>query len=243
MMKKIFHTLSLALLSAGAVLTTSCVGDLDQLPHIEQTSSTVYTSVDNYKAVLGKLYVSFTIAGQEKGGGKADLTSNKGWDYMRNYFNMQECGTDEVVYTWLAGDNMTGLTYLTWDANDLLVSDMYYRLFYNIALCNEFLRNATDERIASFSEAEQEEIRHYRAEARFLRALAYYHAMDLFRNIPFVTENDPVVGYVPPRYTSAQVFAFVESELQAIDADLLDRTACEYGRACRQAAYALLARL
>ena len=70
MMKKIFHTLSLALLSAGAVLTTSCVGDLDQLPHIEQTSSTVYTSVDNYKAVLGKLYVSFTIAGQEKGGGK-----------------------------------------------------------------------------------------------------------------------------------------------------------------------------
>ena len=63
MMKKIFHTLSLALLSAGAVLTTSCVGDLDQLPHIEQTSSTVYTSVDNYKAVLGKLYVSFTGLG------------------------------------------------------------------------------------------------------------------------------------------------------------------------------------
>lgn len=243
MMKKIFHTLSLALLSAGAVLTTSCVGDLDQLPHIEQTSSTVYTSVDNYKAVLGKLYVAFTIAGQEKGGGKEDLTSNKGWDYMRNYFNLQECGTDEVVYTWLAGDNMTGLTYLTWDANDLIVSDMYYRLFYNIALCNEFLRNATDDRIASFGEADREEIRHYRAEARFLRALAYYHAMDLFRNIPFVTENDPVVGYVPPRYTSAQVFAFVESELQAIDADLLDRTACEYGRACRQAAYALLARL
>ena len=136
MMKKRYNFLCGALLSAGALLTTSCVGDLDQFPHIEQTSATVYTSVDNYKAVLGKLYVAFTIAGQEKGGGNADLTTNKGWDYMRNYFNMQECGTDEVVYTWLAGDNMTGLTYLSWDANDLIVSDMYYRIYYNIALCN-----------------------------------------------------------------------------------------------------------
>ena len=67
--------------------------------------------------------------------------------------------------------------------------------------------------------------------------------MDLFRNVPFVTEADPVGSYVPPRYTSAQIFDYVENELLAIDADLLDRTACEYGRACRQAAYALLARL
>ena len=243
-MKRIYHLLCAALFSAGAVLTTSCVGDLDQYPHIEPTSATVYTSVDNYKAVLGKLYVAFTIASQQKGGaGTADLTTNKGWDYMRNYFNMQECGTDEVVYTWLAGDNMTGLTYLSWDANDLIVSDMYYRIYYNIALCNEFLRNATDDRIASFSESEQEEIRHFRAEARFLRAFAYSHAMDFFRNVPFVTEANPVGSYIPPRYTSAQIFDFVESELLAIDEDLLDRSACEYGRACRQAAYALLARL
>ena len=243
-MKRIYHLLCAALFSAGAVLTTSCVGDLDQYPHIEPTSATVYTSVDNYKAVLGKLYVAFTIASQHKGGaGTADLTTNKGWDYMRNYFNMQECGTDEVVYTWLAGDNMTGLTYLSWDANDLIVSDMYYRIYYNIALCNEFLRNATDDRIASFSESEQEEIRHFRAEARFLRAFAYSHAMDFFRNVPFVTEANPVGSYIPPRYTSAQIFDFVESELRAIDEAPLDRSACDYGRACRQAAYARLARL
>ena len=67
---------------------------------------------------------------------------------------------------------------------------MYYRIYYNIALCNEFLRNATDEKLAEFNEQDQTEIRHYRAEARFMRALFYYHAMDLFRNIPFVTEND-----------------------------------------------------
>lgn len=239
-MKKIFYTV---LLFAGTLFTTSCLDDLNQYPHTETTSADVYTSAANYKAVLGKLYVSFVIAGQEKGGGDKDLDSNFGYDYMRCYFNMQECGTDEVVYTWLGGEKMSGLTYLSWDANDAWVSDTYYRIYYTIALCNEFLRNATDGQIEKFSESEQAEIRHYRAEARFLRALAYYHALDLYRNIPLVTENDPVGSYLPPRYTATQMFEYLETELKDVDADLLDRTECEYGRACKQAAYALLARL
>lgn len=163
-MKKIFYTV---LLFAGTLFTTSCLDDLNQYPHTETTSADVYTSAANYKAVLGKLYVSFVIAGQEKGGGDKDLDSNFGYDYMRCYFNMQECGTDEVVYTWLGGEKMSGLTYLSWDANDAWVSDTYYRIYYTIALCNEFLRNATDGQIEKFSESEQAEIRHYRAEAVF----------------------------------------------------------------------------
>ena len=50
-------------------------------------------------------------------------------------------------------------------------------------------------------------------------------------------------NYLPPRYTGKQLFDNLESELKAIDDDLLDRTACEYGRASRSAAHALLARL
>ncbi len=239
-MKKIFYA-ALLLISSWSV--TSCVSDLDQYPHTETTSADVYTKAENYKTVLGKLYTSFVVAGQGKGGDNADLSSNTGYDYMRCYFNMQECGTDEVIYTWLAGEKMSGLTYLTWDANDVWVADTYYRIYYTIALCNEFLRNASDDQIARFSTDEQEDIRHYRAEARFLRALAYSHALDLYRNVPFVTESDPVGSYLPPRYTSEQLFDYIESELIAIDADLLDRTTCEYGRAPKQAAYALLARL
>lgn len=239
-MKKIFYTI---LLLAGIFFTASCVGDLDQYPHTETTSADVYTSVTGYKSVLGKLYVSFVITGQEKGGGNSDLSSNSGYDYMRCYFNMQESGTDEVIYTWQEGDKMNGLTYLSWDANDVWVSDTYYRIYYTIALCNEFLRNATDEKIGGFSESDQGEIRHYRAEARFLRALAYYHALDLYRNIPFVTENDPVGSYLPPRYTSNQIFEYIEAELKDIDEDLLSKSECEYGRAPKAAAYTLLARL
>ncbi len=238
-MKKIFY----CLLLAGGLGLFSCTGDLDQVPHVETTSADVYAEAGNYKSVLAKIYASLVINGQEKGGGNADLSSNNGQDYMRCYFNLQECGTDELASTWLEGDKVGDLTFLSWDANDTWVSDMYYHIYYSIALCNEFLRNAGDEQIAGFTEAEQADIRHYRAEARFLRALFYYHALDFFRNAPFVTETDPVGSFLPPRYTAAQLFAYIESELKAIDADLLDRNSAEYGRASKAAAQTLLAKL
>lgn len=244
-MKKIFY---IAFYFCSTLLFTSCIGDLDQYPHVDETSSSIYTSAENYKSVLGKIYTSMVTTGQEKNGNE-DLSSNSGQDYMRCYFNLQECGTDEVASTWLSGDNVTGLTYLSWDANDPWVSDMYYRIYYNIALCNEFLRNATDDKIGSFSTDDQKQIRTYRAEARFMRALFYYHALDLFRNIPFVTENDPLVGYLPPRYTGAQIFNYIESELNAIT-NTSDTNNClsangsdMYGRATLGAAYTLQAKL
>ena len=149
-MKKIFYT---AFYFCSALLLSSCIGDLDQYPHEDETAASIYTSAANYKAVLGKIYTAMVTTGQEKSG-DPDLSSNSGQDYMRCFFNLQECGTDEVASTWLSGDNVTGLTYLSWDANDPWVSDMYYRIYYNIALCNEFIRNATDEKLAQFTEQE-----------------------------------------------------------------------------------------
>jgi len=242
-MNKIYYFLIVLGLSSS--LLTSCEGDLDQYPHTETTSEDVYTTAANYKTVLAKLYASFVITGQEKGGGNSDISSNSGYDYMRCFFNLQECGTDEVASTWLEGDNVGNLTYLSWDADDPWVSDMYYRIYYTITLCNEFIRNASDANISKFTDDEQAEIIHYRAEARFLRALAYYHALDFYRNIPFVTEADPVGAYTPPRYTSQQVFDYIVSELTAINDNLLsnDATNFEYGRASKAAAWTLLAKL
>lgn len=224
--------------------TTSCVSDLDQYPHTETTSKDVYTSLAKYEAVLGKIYVAMVTSGQGKGGDNKDMESvlNKGagFDYMRMFINMQECGTDEFASTWLTGEQTTGLTYLSWDANDAWVSDMYYRIYYNIALCNEFLRNANS---ASFSGADAEKMKEYKAEVRFMRALFYYHALDFYRNIPMVTENDPVGSYIPPRYTPQQTFDYIESELKDCVGDMLPASTCPYGQASQGAAYTLLAKL
>jgi hypothetical protein len=174
-MKKLIY-----IMTAAVLILSACTEDLNQYPVIQETSVSVYSNPDNYIMALAKGYASFVTAGQEKGGGDADLSSNNGYDYMRCYFNMQEAGTEELGSTWIEGDNIGNLTYLTWDANDPWVADMYYRCYYSISLCNEFLKHCTDEAIAGFTEAQQNDIRTYRAEARFLRALAYFHAMDLF---------------------------------------------------------------
>ena len=241
-LKNILYSMMMG--TAVLIGTTSCVSDLDQYPHTETTSKDVYISLANYEAVLGKIYAAMVTSGQGKGGDNKDMESvlNKGagFDYMRMFINMQECGTDEFASTWLTGEQTTGLTYLSWDANDAWVSDMYYRIYYNIALCNEFLRNANS---ASFSGADAEKMKEYKAEVRFMRALFYYHALDFFRNIPMVTENDPVGSFIPPRYSPQQTFDYIESELKDCVGDMLPASTCPYGQASQGAAYTLLAKL
>lgn len=238
-MKTIKHIMGI-----GALLTfllTSCVGDLDQYPHIEETGKTVYTSVENYKMVLAKLYASFVIPGQEKGGGDKDFQTNKGYDYIRSYINLQELTTDEVAYTW--SGVIFDLCEHKWTKSDIFVSDMYYQIYFTISICNEFLRNSTDAAISKFKESEQAELKAMRSEARFLRAYAYSHALDLFGNIPYVDENDPVGGFLPPQYSQKQIFEFLVSELIELEGYLPEASQTQYGRASKAAANSLLARL
>ena len=83
----------------------------------------------------------------------------------------------------------------------------------------------------------------YRAEARFLRALAYWHAIDLFGNVPFVTETDLPGAFFPRRITRSDLFSYIEGELKAIQGDLVPARQNEYARADQGAAWFLLAKL
>lgn len=238
-MKNIFYTLFIL----AAVGFSACTDDLDQYPNIEETSITVYSDASNYISVLAKCYASFVTAGQEKGGGDEDLSSNNGYDYMRCYFNVQEAGTEEIGSTWIEGDNIADLTYLTWDANDPWVADMYYRCYYSISLCNEFLKHCTDAEIASFTADEQAEIQVYKAEARFLRAMAYFHALDLFHDIPYADENTIGSSTLPEEWTAPKIFNFITKELRECSETMTNASTTTYGHAPRAAAWMLLSRL
>lgn len=225
------------------VLPTSCTKDLDQFPSVETTSEQVYTSVEGYQSVLAKLYASFAVAGNGRGDDDPDMAgTTASWGYLRVYFNLQEIPTDEVMYTWAGGDNLVEIQFMNWGASDTWVNAMYYRIYYTIAICNEFLRNVTDEKLAAFAEADQVAIREFAAEARFLRALAYSHAMDLYGNVPFVTEQDVVGAFFPPRITRAELFRYLEGELSEIAELLPEGYQHAYGRVSREAAWALLAK-
>lgn len=238
-MKKLLYIISIPVILG----LTACTDDLNQYPNIEETSKSVYSNPANYIMALAKCYASFVTAGQEKGGGDADLSSNNGYDYMRCYFNMQEAATEEIGSTWIEGDNIGNLTHITWDANDPWVADMYYRCYYSISLCNEFLKNCSDSKISSFTQEEQTSIITYRNEARFLRALAYFHALDLFHDIPFADENTIGSSTLPEKWEAAKIFTFIETELLECNDGMPNIDECEYGHAPQAAAWMLLARL
>ncbi len=242
---KRFNILLGSMVGLGLLLG-SCTDVLDQNPVTETTSIDVYSDAGNYKSVLAKIYASYVLAGQGQGGENSDLKTINGQDFSRGYFNLQEAATDEVANTWLSGNNLIDLTYINWSPKDAWVSDSYYWLYFNITLCNEFLRHCSDNEISKFSASEQEDIREFRSEARFVRAYSYWMILDLFRKGPKVDENTPVTGFIPEAYDGLGLFDFVESELKDLvggDGSIALPDTNEYGRASKLAAFALLARL
>lgn len=231
-MKRIIYTIMAAAMLAG---TSSCVGSLDQYPHTSTTSNDVYTSVEGYQMTLGGIYAAMIQRISSVS------TEARSQNYIRTLMMFQDCSTDACDAIWLAGESLTDVNGLSWNAGDPWCSAMYYHIYNIVAMSNEFIRNASDEtRLSRFNEEQRAQIGKYRNEARFLRAYAYTQALDFYNKMPFVTEADGVGTYIPRTYDRTQMFGFVTGELEEI-APLLDKT--NYGHANRGAAYALLARL
>ena len=158
---------------------------------------------------------------------------------------MQELPTDEAVIAW--GDlGIPEMNTQLWASNNSFVVAMYYRVAFQVSMANEFLRQTTEAKLAERNVSPElaADIQIFRAEARFLRALSYWHGIDIFGNIPLVTEEDPIGPTAPLQSTRQEIFDFLVSELTAIQADL-PATAGQgtYGRATKEAAAMLLAKL
>jgi hypothetical protein len=164
---------------------------------------------------------------------------------------MQELPTDEAVSTFTdAGGAPQTLQRTNWSTNNGFLSAMYARISFQTTHASEFLRESTPDRLEArgVSPEVRDDMPKWRAEARFLRALSYWHGMDLFGGIPVVTEEDPRGGAPPEASSRREVFEFVESELLAItdgegDENLPPIGAADYGRADRATAYMVLANL
>ncbi len=226
----------LALLFA-TVMIGSCVKDLNVTPKDPNivTSLTVYDSPAAYKEGLAKLYATFALSGQQGPAGQPDIAGiDEGFsNYLRQYWNAQELSTDEAVIAWNDA-SIKDFHWQTWAPNDVFIAAIYSRIMYTVALCNEYIRATTGKTDA--------DIVKYNAEARFIRALAYYHAIDLFGNPPFVTEADSPGAFFPKQTTRAALFTYIESELKAIEG-VLGAPRFEYARADQAAAWTLLAKL
>lgn len=244
-MKRIFFQLALT----GSVLAaalTSCTKDLDRLPLNDITSETVYKTATGYKQAAAKVYGAFALTGNQGPAGNGDIQGiDEGFsDFLRLFWKAQELPTDEAVIGW--GDaGLQDFHNMNWGANNPFLQGLYYRSFYQITLANDFIRQASDANLSArgISGADADDIRKFRTEARFLRAFQYWVLMDLFGNVPLVTEADALGASLPTQASRTEVFSYVESELKAIETELSEPRSNEYGRADKAAAWALLARM
>lgn len=228
----------------SALIITSCVNDLDVKPKDPNSILAGNLSDDPayMQQVLGKIYASFIIAGQGNvTGGGADISASDEnfFTTTRALWNLQEITTDEAICAW--GDvGIADLNTQTWSPQNPFLTALYQRLVLSVTYANDFIRFAQGN---SDSDVQQ-----YVAEARFLRALAYYYLMDLFGNPPFTTEEDGVGKFYPkqldPHITVARpmLFDYIVSELKAIAPILADPGDTPSAQANRAAAWMLLAR-
>jgi hypothetical protein len=237
--------MALVAIASGAA-SIGCT-DLTVEPKSTVTGANVFNDPSSYRGFLAKLYAGLAVSGQQGAAGRPDIDGiDEGFSqYLRLYWEAQTLPSDEAVIGW----NDVGLPEMntqTWAVTNTFVVAMYYRIFFQVGLANEFLRQTTDAMLdarGDVSSTLRADIATYRAEARFLRALSYWHGIDLFGDIPLLTEDDPLGSTPPPQATRAEIYNFIVTELTDITGTLPAPGSATYGRATGPAAQMLLAKL
>ena len=228
------------------LMLTSCESALDKEPITDLTESQVFENPESYEQFLARIYAGLAVSGQQGPAGQPDIQGiDEGFsNYLRQYWKHEELTTDEAIIAWHDG-TIDELWKQTWTPSNEFVRALYDRIYFQIGIINQFLRETTEEKLngRGVEESLKAEIRGYRAEARFMRALSYWHAIDFYGNIPFVTEDDIVGNFFPEQKPRAEVFNYIESELLDIVDELKAPRQNELGRADQAAAWMLLAKL
>jgi hypothetical protein len=229
----------------SVLMMTSCLSDLDTEPLNERisTSKSVFDDPASYKEFLAKLYGSLTLTGQRGEYGQPEIPNPDEGEtsFMRMYWSAQEITTDECLGAW-ANTGVIEFRSTSWSEQNPYNQLLYQRIFINIAYCNEYIRDVSA-RVDGLPAGQKEDVAMFVNEARFLRALFYYYAMDLWGNVPFVTEKDAVGAFLPKQIDRADLFTYIESELLEITPGLATPGTNEYARADQAAAWTLLAKL
>lgn len=244
-MKKDFK---LFMLLGFIAFLSSCTDDLNVTPEDDDSflAEDFYANPEAYEEALAGIYGNLSLTGSNDAGSSNIFGLDAGTsNYSRCLWYLQNLTTDETIWSYENDPGVRELQRNTWTSSNPLLRGMYSRAMFSVALVNEFLRQSTDENLDSRNVPSdiRAEIPAFRAEARLLRAMAYYHLMDVFGKATYVTETDPVGNYQGPEFNRAQLFTFIESELNAIEPDLVAPRENDYPRADKAVAWMILAKM
>ncbi len=162
-------------------------------------------------------------------------------NYTGNFFNLSETTTDECVVPtrggdWADGGNWRNMHYHDWTPTHSFFNDSWGWLYGAIANCNRIIETITE---AGDLPGKAQTL----AEVKTQRAFYYFLLMDLFGNVPIVTEFREAPE-APEQSTRSEVFDFIVSEVNSALPDLSDATGNPtYGRPNKWVAHTLLGKM
>ncbi|RYF20524.1 MAG: RagB/SusD family nutrient uptake outer membrane protein, partial [Flavobacteriales bacterium] len=109
------------------------------------------------------------------------------------------------------GGKWKRLHYHTWLADDGPLNNAWSLMFWGMGLCNDPIENLEKREISRMGITQVEKDA-YIAELKLLRAFHYLKLMDLFGNIPVVTQVG--IPAKPATLPRKDVFAFIEKEIK-----------------------------
>lgn len=219
--KNIVYKITLA---AGLMLGLSACTKLDQEVYSVIPNQNFWRTPEQIAAGIAPAYASLT-----------QIPSGE-------FQNLQEHSSDEMLAPargndWLgAGQHIEMWTH-TWTAETEAVVNTWPDLYSGIGKINFILS------IVNSLNPAPPNLNNINAELKILRALYYYWALDLYGNVPLVTDfaTNPNTVTNTPR---VQVFNFVEKEIKDnINLVSADVSTATYGRVTKWMAFSVLAKL
>lgn len=224
--KQIIYTVGLLTTVTGA---TSCT-NLDEKIYDQLVTDNYYNNKDEVLSAVLRPYTH------------ANAWATPGQD---GWWRLSEYSADQLAWPVKGRHGQDGgkwirLHYHTWTADESSVQQAWNLMFWGMGLCTDPIENL-EKRNAEEMGLTEEEKAAYIGELKLFRAFHYLKIMDLWGNVPIVTQVGIPVN--PSTASREEVFNFIEKEildnLQAVP--VLSRQMV--GRMSRAGGYAMLVEL
>jgi hypothetical protein len=209
-------------------LLSSCT-NLDEELFSQVESEDYGKTSSEIETIVGGAYASLR--------GFGDDISNS-YPTCEYVFFLNECVSDEACIPtrgtdWYDGGRYQDAQRHTWTADNAMILSAWRYCFQGVADVNAIIYQVNQ------SELSEEDKVIVNSEPRGIRAYYYYLLLDMFGNVPVVTDFED--KELPANSSRQDVFDFVESELLEIMDNLPEGVS--YGRFTQNVANTLLARL
>jgi len=174
-------------------LMVSCQDDfLDRPSQSETSTDNFYQTSEDLRLATAALY-----------GGKS------WWQWNQSYLELGDILSGDIIAAWY--NDAVQLNTFTLSGSNAILGTGWTGLYITVAHCNATINAILEKTPASVSEINRNAAL---GEARFIRAVAYYHLAMLWRDVPIIEDNRKLTtSPLVYRNKVEDVYKFIEKDL------------------------------